>query len=60
MSDKADAAAKRTLLREAVQFYSSGLELAVPNDTLNATLHCNRAHVHLLLGACATFRTPEG
>ncbi|KAG2430020.1 hypothetical protein HYH02_013848 [Chlamydomonas schloesseri] len=50
MSDKADAAAKRTLLREAVQFYSSGLELAVPNDALNAALHCNRAHVHLLLG----------
>ncbi|PNW80046.1 hypothetical protein CHLRE_08g375650v5 [Chlamydomonas reinhardtii] len=50
LSDKADQAAKRTLLREAVQFYSSGLELAVPSDALNAALHCNRAHVQIMLG----------
>lgn len=58
LSDKADQAAKRTLLREAVQFYSSGLELAVPSDALNAALHCNRAHVQIMLGGWRS-RTPR-
>ncbi|GLC40844.1 hypothetical protein PLESTB_000016500 [Pleodorina starrii] len=49
-SDKADAAARRTLLRDAVECYGNGLGLHVDNPRLNAVLHANRAHVHLLLG----------
>ncbi|GLI68177.1 hypothetical protein VaNZ11_012517, partial [Volvox africanus] len=49
-SDKADAAARRTILREAVQSYSNGLEVHATNPRLNSVLHANRAHVHLLLG----------
>ncbi|GIM08199.1 hypothetical protein Vretimale_12284 [Volvox reticuliferus] len=49
-SEKADVAARRTLLREAVQSYSNGLEVHATNPRLNAVLHANRAHVHLLLG----------
>lgn len=50
-SDKADTAARRTLLREAIQFYSEGLGLHVGYPRLNAILLANRAHVQLLLGA---------
>ncbi|KAI9218611.1 hypothetical protein BC828DRAFT_388141 [Blastocladiella britannica] len=34
----------------AVQFYTQGLDQKCDDDGLNATLHCNRAAVHLELG----------
>ncbi|KAG2485965.1 hypothetical protein HYH03_015291 [Edaphochlamys debaryana] len=49
-SDKADTAARRTLLREAVQAYTDGLAVKVSNAQMNAVLLSNRAHVQLLLG----------
>jgi hypothetical protein len=55
LSDKADAAARRTLLREAVQFYTSALETKAANDGLNSIILSNRAHAHALLGMCLGF-----
>ncbi|PNH04314.1 Tetratricopeptide repeat protein 4 [Tetrabaena socialis] len=49
-SDKADPAARRTLLRDAVQFYTTGLDVKSGRASLNSVLHANRAQVHLLLG----------
>lgn len=50
LSDKADQAARRTLLREAVKAYDDALAINAPSGKLNAVLHSNRAHAHLLLG----------
>ncbi|EFJ45969.1 hypothetical protein VOLCADRAFT_105761 [Volvox carteri f. nagariensis] len=50
LSDKADTAARRTLLREAVQCYGNGLAANVSNPRLNSILYANRAHVELMLG----------
>ncbi|KXZ56097.1 hypothetical protein GPECTOR_2g979 [Gonium pectorale] len=50
LSDKADTAARRTLLREVVECYSKGLGVQAPDTQLTAVLHANRAQAHLLLG----------
>ena len=42
---------KKFYLRQAIEQYSKGLELQVPDQpALNAALLTNRAHVQLLLG----------
>jgi hypothetical protein len=43
-------AKNKILLREAVDFYTKGLELKCQDTGLNSVLLSNRAHVELLLG----------
>ncbi len=51
-------AKNKHVLREAVEFYDKGLAEKCSDKKLNAVLHCNRAHVHSLLGERAS-RTCE-
>lgn len=43
-------AKNRLLIREAIEFYDQGLALACGDAQVDAALHNNSAHVHLLLG----------
>ena len=44
------------LLNEAIDLYTRGLEKRCPDRKINATLHCNRAAVNLLLGRLILWR----
>jgi hypothetical protein len=41
---------KKFFLRQAIEHYTSGLDLMCSDDKLNSILYSNRAHANLLLG----------